>query len=158
METLPSAQLLDTEILVGGDAVGIIGIAAGAEEVALTGQAGAGVVEFIHGIGKLACQGIQGLLIVGDAPLDSGIGVGGHVRVGGKLALLGQKFPLGLQGAVQIIVQQFDRIGIGGVLLFPVGIFQSVQTDAEVVVVVGLQLCGVSPVHQGVVVRRVWPE
>ena len=94
-------------------------------------------------------------MIIGNAPLDSGVGIGGHIRVCGKLALLGQKLPQRLQGAIQIVVQQLDGIRIGRVLLFSVGIFQSIQADAKIIIVVGLELCGVGAVHQGVVVGRV---
>lgn len=61
------------------------------------------MIQLVHSGGKFMGQGIQSLLIVGDAPLYSGIRViGGTVyRV---FAGFGQHFTGGLERSVQVVI------------------------------------------------------
>jgi len=56
------------------------------------------LVQLVIVLGDLLGQQVKGLLVVGDAPLGFGVGVEEHVLLGGELALLGEHFPLGLEG------------------------------------------------------------
>ena len=70
------------------------------------------LVQLVEVLGELAGQQVEGLLVVGDAPLGEGVLVDGLVGGGGELALLGEHFPLGLEGAVEVVVVQHHLPGV----------------------------------------------
>ena len=89
-----------------GDGAGVVGGAAHAEQISTREQISliiVNMIQLVHSGGKFMGQGIQSLLIVGDAPLYSGIRViGGAVyRV---FAGFGQHFTGGLERSVQVVI------------------------------------------------------
>ena len=70
------------------------------------------LVQLVEVLGELAGQQVEGLLVVGDAPLGEGVLVDGLVVGGGELALLGERFPLGLEGTVEVVVVQNHLPGV----------------------------------------------